>query len=56
MRKKRILYAEDDFASRKLLQVKLERAGFECDAVENGLSALQMYNDNIYDVIIRTNL
>jgi CheY-like chemotaxis protein len=52
MRKKRVLYAEDDPANRRLLELKLERAGIECDAVGDGILALQMYADNDYDVVI----
>lgn len=52
MSKKRVLYAEDDLANRKLLEIKLERAGFECDVVENGSLALQMYADNKYDLVV----
>ena len=52
MRKKRVLYAEDDLANRKLLEIKLKQAGLECDAVENGRLALQMYADNVYDVVV----
>jgi CheY-like chemotaxis protein len=52
MSNKRVLYAEDDLANRKLLQIRLEKAGFECDAVENGSLALQMYADNKYDLVV----
>ena len=52
MSKKKVLYAEDDLANRKLLEIKLEQAGFECDVVENGSLALQRYEDNTYDVVI----
>ncbi len=52
MNKKRVLYAEDDLANRKLLAVKLEKAGFECDTVENGSLALQLYGENTYDVVV----
>ena len=52
MSKKRVLYAEDDLVNRKLLEIKLERDGYECDAVENGSLALQMYADNKYDLVV----
>ena len=52
MRKKRVLYAEDDVANRKLLEVKLEREGIECDAVENGKLAVQMYAEKEYDAVV----
>lgn len=52
MSKKRVLYAEDDLGNRMLLKIKLEKAGFACDAVENGKLALQMYADNKYDIVV----
>jgi len=52
MNKKKILYAEDDWANRKLLETKLEQAGFECDTAENGEMALQMYSENKYDLVV----
>lgn len=39
-------------ASRKLLQIKLEQAGIVCDAVENGVLALQMFKKYAYDVVV----
>lgn len=49
---KKVLYAEDDPANRKLLAVKLNKAGFECDAVEDGRAALEMFEDREYDVVV----
>lgn len=52
MRKKRVLYAEDDIVNRKLLQIKLEHAGIDCDTVENGKLALQAYAEGQYDAVV----
>ena len=52
MSRKRVLYAEDDLANRKLLELKLKKAGLDCDAVENGSLALQMYAENSYDIVV----
>lgn len=52
MRKKRVLYAEDDLGSRKLLEIKLKKAGVDCDSAENGILALKMYADDKYDLVV----
>ena len=52
MKRKRVLYAEDDPANRKLLQIKLERVGIGCDVVEDGRSAMKMFEDCEYDALI----
>jgi DNA-binding response OmpR family regulator len=52
MSTKRVLYAEDDLPSRKLLEIKLNKAGFKCDAVDNGSLALQMFTKNNYDLVV----
>jgi CheY-like chemotaxis protein len=52
MSKKRVLYAEDDWANRKLLETKLTQAGIECDTAEDGQIALQMYAENEYDLVV----
>ena len=53
MGKTRILYAEDDVVNRKLLKIKLEQ--FEnvvCDLVEDGVTALEMFKKNKYDLVL----
>lgn len=50
--KKRVLYAEDDLCNRRLLAIQLEREGYQCDVVENGNLALQMYSENRYDLVL----
>lgn len=36
-----VLYAEDDFANRKLLELQLRKVGIGCVAVEDGLAAVE---------------
>ena len=50
--KKRILYAEDDFANRKLIELQLSRRGFDCETVEDGAQALEACKAEIFDLVI----
>jgi DNA-binding response OmpR family regulator len=43
----RILIADDDLITRRLLQKTLERAGYEVEAVENGHMALEALSSEI---------
>jgi CheY-like chemotaxis protein len=52
MKKKIVLYAEDELSNRKLVHVKLEKAGIQCDLVEDGLKAVEKCKSNQYDLII----
>ncbi|MFC1976500.1 response regulator [Chloroflexota bacterium] len=47
----RILYMEDDVGLARLLQKRLERAGYIVDLVHNGAEGLEMYNKGAYDVV-----
>lgn len=47
-----ILYAEDEFTNRKLLEIQLGKAGLSCDLAADGLQALQKVQDNDYAVVI----
>ena len=38
----RVLYADDDYLNRKVFQIKLQKRGIDCDAVEDGRSAVEM--------------
>ncbi len=52
MGNKRVLYADDDNASRRLLQIKLNNADIDCDAAEDGKQALALYEEGAYDLVI----
>ena len=52
MKKRKVLYAEDDLACRVLFQKLVEKAGYACDVVENGNQAWQQYHQQSYDVIV----
>jgi CheY-like chemotaxis protein len=47
-----VLYAEDEFTNRKLLEIQLKKANLTCDVAVDGLTALQKVQENSYDVII----
>jgi CheY-like chemotaxis protein len=48
----RILIVEDDYISRRVLIILLERLGYDVDAVENGLECLECAGKNHYDLIL----
>jgi CheY-like chemotaxis protein len=50
--KPRILYAEDEFTNRKLLEIQLGKSGFICDLAADGLQALEKVKETLYDLII----
>jgi CheY-like chemotaxis protein len=50
--KKRVLYAEDEFTNRKLLQIKLRTLGVTCDLAQDGTEAYEMFENNDYALII----
>ena len=52
MEQKRVLIVDDEFPSRLLMRVILERAGFFVAAAENGFMAWEMLQGQAYDVII----
>jgi len=47
----RILYMEDDVGLARLLQRKLERAGYQVDLAHNGAEGLAMFKASSYDVV-----
>lgn len=47
----RVLYMEDDVGLARLLQRKLEHAGYVVDLATNGEEGLSMYEDGTYDVV-----
>jgi len=48
----RILYVEDDEGLARLLQKRLHREGFQVDVVVSGEQALQIFQDEIYDIML----
>ena len=48
----RVLIAEDDAVSRRILQRAIERFGHDCVATADGAAAWQAYQDATYDVVI----
>jgi CheY-like chemotaxis protein len=48
----RVLIAEDDAVSRRILQRAVERFGHQCQAAIAGAEAWQGYQDAPYDVVI----
>lgn len=48
----RILFADDDVQFRTGLQIRLKRAGFECDTVGAGMDALSLVQEQAYDVLL----
>ena len=52
MNEKRVLYAEDEFTNRKLLEIKLKNHGIACDLAQDGLKAMELFNSRQYDLVI----
>jgi CheY-like chemotaxis protein len=51
-KQKRVLYAEDEFTNRKLLEIGLKREGVLCDLALNGQEALDLFHQKSYDLVI----
>lgn len=47
-----ILYAEDDYANRKLIELQLKRRGFSCLSVEDGQQAVDAYGQGDFSLVI----
>jgi len=48
----RILIVDDDRGMKELLQIMLEREGYDVDAVENGKAAIQQCRKKTYDLVL----
>ncbi|MBK5275184.1 MAG: response regulator [Desulfuromonadales bacterium] len=51
-KKARLLVAEDDHTIRQVLGTMLQMSGYETDFAENGQSAVEMWEDGKYDLIL----
>lgn len=49
---KRVLYAEDEFTNRKIMEIQCRKAKVECILVEDGRSALKMAREESFQLII----
>jgi CheY-like chemotaxis protein len=49
---KKVLYAEDEFTNRKLVEIQLKNNGFDCDLVSDGRAALEMFENHSYGIVI----
>ncbi len=47
-----VLYAEDEFTNRKLIEIQLSKSGISCDVASDGLQAYQKLEENSYEVVI----
>lgn len=52
MAAKKVLYAEDEFTSRKILETQLLREGILCDTADDGLAAVEKFKEGSYDLVI----
>lgn len=48
----RILYAEDEYSNRRILQYRLNREGVACDTAEDGIEALALFQKHPYALVI----
>lgn len=52
MEVKRILYADDETTSRKILAYQLKKRGLHCDLAVDGPEALRKFREGSYDLVI----
>jgi CheY-like chemotaxis protein len=48
----KILYAEDEFTNRKLIEFGFLRKGVQCDLASDGYTALELFRSNPYSAVI----
>ena len=48
----KILYAEDEFTNRKIMEIQCRKAGVECFLAADGRAALNSMKNESFDVII----
>ncbi len=49
---KKVLYAEDEYSNRKLMELLLEKRGVQCDLAEDGPTAYNMFKRNRYSLVL----
>lgn len=49
---KKLLYAEDEFTNRKIMEIQCRKAGVECFLVEDGKKALKAMKLDSFDLIV----
>jgi len=52
MKKKSILYAEDEYTNRKIMEIQCRNFGVECALEENGRKALERCGKETFDLVI----
>jgi len=52
LRKLRVLLAEDNKINQRVAMVNLQKMGHVVDIAENGNIAVEMFRDNLYDVVL----
>jgi len=52
MKGKSILYAEDEFTNRKIMEIQCRNFGVECTLEENGRKALERCRNEDFDLVI----
>ncbi|QEN09946.1 response regulator [Oceanispirochaeta crateris] len=49
---KKVLYAEDEFTNRKILEIICGKLNYQCILAEDGLQALELYRKESPDLVI----
>lgn len=52
MSEKKVLYGEDEFTNRKLLEIRLTSNQISCDLARDGVRALEMFKEGNYSLVI----
>ena len=49
---KKILYAEDEFTNRKIMEIQCRKFGVSCSLAENGRKALERCGKETFDLVV----
>lgn len=49
---KKVLYAEDEFTNRKILEIVCRKLNYQCILAEDGLQALELYRKESPDLVV----
>ncbi len=49
---RKVLYAEDEYANRRLIEYALRNAGVACDTANDGVEALALFQQNTYALVM----